>query len=119
LADQLQPGASALNPSRNENVPEPAEFAGKYLDPRTHLMYRFTAPGDLMAEGAVLRRNNANQFYDPDEIGVITFESLKGTMQAKFEIKGETYFSGSRTQELHLGRACVGFLYRTISDYRT
>jgi hypothetical protein len=82
-------------------------------------MYTFTAPGDLMAEGAVLRRNNANQFYDPDEIGVITFESLKGTMQAKFEIKGETYFSGSRTQELHLGRACVGFLYRTISDYRT
>jgi CubicO group peptidase (beta-lactamase class C family) len=104
LADQLQPGASALNPPRNENLPEPAEFAGKYLDHRTHMMYTFTASnGDLMADGEVQRRNNANQFYDPDEIGVITFESLKGAMQAKVEIKGETYFSGSRIQELHLG----------------
>ena len=104
LAYQLQPGASALNPSRNENLPEPAEFAGKYLDPRTHLMYTFTASnGDLMADGVVLRRNNANQFYDPDEFGVITFESSKGTMQSKLELEGETYFLGSRIQELHLG----------------
>jgi hypothetical protein len=39
-----------------------------------------------MADGEVQRRNNANQFYDLDEIGVITFEPLKGAMQAKFEI---------------------------------
>ena len=103
LADKLRPGASALNPSSNGSFPDPAEFAGKYLDPRTHLTFTFTASnGDLMADGVVLRRNNASQFYDPDEIYVITFESLKGTMQAKFDIKGETYFSGSRIQELHL-----------------
>ena len=103
LADKLQPGASALNPSGNGSFPDPAEFAGKYLDPRTHLMNTFTASnGDLMADGEVLRRNNANQFYE-DEIGVITFQSLKGTMQAKVEMEGETYFSGSRIQDLHLG----------------
>lgn len=103
LADKLQLGASALNPSRNNNFPDPAEFAGKYLDPRTHLMYTFTSSnGSLMAWGAVLRRINANQFYDLGS-DVITFESLKGTMHAKLDLKGETYFSGSRIQGLHLG----------------
>jgi CubicO group peptidase (beta-lactamase class C family) len=107
LADQLQPGASALNPSSNGSFPDPAEFAGKYLDPRIHLMNTFTElKGDLMADGYVLRRMNANQFYE-DEVGVITFQSLKGTMQAKVEMEGETYFSGSRIQELHLGESVL------------
>ena len=107
LADQLQPGASALNPSRNENVPDPAEFTGKYLDPRTHLMYTFTASkGNLMAWGAVLRRINANQFYDLGS-NVITFEAFNGTMHARLDLKGETYFSGSRVQELHVGESVL------------
>ena len=107
LADKLQPGASTLNPSSKENLPDPAEFAGKYLDPRTHLMYTFTASnGNLMAWGAVLRRINANQFYDLAS-NVITFESSKGTMQAKLDLKGETYFSGSRIQELRLDKTVL------------
>jgi len=103
LADKLRPGASALSPGRNEDFPDPATFAGKYLDPRTHLMYTFTASnGNLMAWGAVLIRINANQFYDLGS-NVITFESSKGTTQAKLDIKGETYFSGSRVLELLVG----------------
>jgi hypothetical protein len=31
------------------------------------------------------------------------FEPSKGTMHAKLDLKGETYFSGSRVEELHLG----------------
>ena len=104
LADTLQPGASALNPSSKGDFSDPTTFAGKYLDPRTHLMYTFTASdGNLMAWGAVLRRINANQFYDLGS-NVITFESSKGTMHAKLDLTGETYFSGSRIQELHLGK---------------
>ena len=104
LTDRLQPGASALNPSSKGDFPDPATFAGKYLDSRTHLMYTFTAStGNLMAWGAVLRRINANQFYDLGS-NIITFESSKGTMRAKLDIKGEAYFSGSRIQELHLGK---------------
>jgi CubicO group peptidase (beta-lactamase class C family) len=107
LADKLQPGASALNPSRQGNFPNPTTFAGKYLDPRTHLMYTFTASnGNLKAWGAVLRRINANQFYDLGS-NVIAFESSKGTMQAKLVLKGETYFSGSRIQELRLGKTAL------------
>jgi CubicO group peptidase (beta-lactamase class C family) len=107
LADKLQPGASALNPSRQGDFPNPTTFAGKYLDPRTHLMYTFTASnGNLKAWGAVLRRINANQFYDLGS-NVIAFESSKGTMQAKLVLKGETYFSGSRIQELRLGKTAL------------
>jgi CubicO group peptidase (beta-lactamase class C family) len=102
LADQLQPGASALNPSSNGSFPDPAEFAGKYLDPRTHLTFTFTeSNGNLMTSGEVLMRINANQFYDL-ESEVITFESSEGVMHAKLDLKGETYFSGSRVRELHL-----------------
>ena len=120
LADQLHAGANALNPSHDENFPDPAEFAGKSLDPRTHLMYSFSASnGSLIAWGAVLRRINANQFYDLGS-NVITFESSKGTMHAKLDITGETYFSGSRIQELHPGEpelaSCTGRFRSTELD---
>jgi hypothetical protein len=102
LGDKLQPGASTLNPPSNQGFPTPAAFAGKYLDSRTHLMYTFTASnGDLMAWGAVLRRINANQFFDLGS-NAITFESSNDSTHAKLDIKGETYFSGSRVVELHL-----------------
>jgi CubicO group peptidase (beta-lactamase class C family) len=120
LADKLQPGASALNPSNNETVLDPAAFAGKYLDPRTHLMYTFTeSNGNLMAWGEVLMRISANQFYDVLS-EVITFESLKGIMQAKVEIKGETYFSGGKIEEIPLGEpalaSCTGQFRSTELD---
>jgi hypothetical protein len=46
-----------------------------------------------MAWGAILRRINANQFYDLGS-NVISFESSKTTLHAKLDIKGETYFFG-------------------------
>lgn len=102
LAGQLQPGASALQPEHDANLPDPATFAGKYLDPRTQMIYSFTADhGNLMAWGGVLRRISANQFYDL-ESNVITFENAKGMMKARLEIEGETYFSGTRVEERHL-----------------
>jgi CubicO group peptidase (beta-lactamase class C family) len=108
LADKLQPGSSsALNPSIEGNFPDPATFAGKYLDPRTHLLYTFaTSNGNLMAWGAILRRINANHFYDLGS-NVITFESSKGTMHATLDLKGETYFSGSRIKELRLDKTVL------------
>jgi CubicO group peptidase (beta-lactamase class C family) len=102
LADDLKPGASALNPAHNANLPDPATFAGKYLDPRTHVIYAFTAVNsNLMAWGGVLRRISADQFYDL-ESNVITFEKVNGTMKARLVIEGETYFAGTRVEEPHL-----------------
>jgi CubicO group peptidase (beta-lactamase class C family) len=107
LADKLQAGASALDPSGNGNVPDPATFAGKYLDPRTHMMYSFTAKdGNLMAWGGVLRWIGAYKFYDLQS-NVITFESSNGVMKARLDIQGETYFSGSKVEELRLGNPAL------------
>ncbi len=103
LADRMQPEAGAQKASRNQSLPDPAMFAGKYLDPRTHLMYTFTASdGNLMAWGATLIRISANQFYDLQS-DVITFDSSKGVMHAKLDVGQETYFSGRRIEDLHLG----------------
>jgi len=103
LAEKLQPVASELGATSKESLPDPAAFAGKYLDTRKHFLYTFTASnGNLMAWGAALRRINANQFYDLGS-DVITFESSNGRMHAKLDIKGETFFSGNRVEELHLG----------------
>lgn len=102
LADYLKPGASGLKPADNVNLPDPAMFAGKYLDPRTHMIYSFTAVNrNLMAWGGVLRRIGADQFYDL-ESNVITFEQVNGAMKARLVIEGETYFAGTRVKEPHL-----------------
>jgi CubicO group peptidase (beta-lactamase class C family) len=107
LADKLKPQASVLNHSSNKSFPDPVAFAGKYLDPRTHLMYTFTASnGNLMAWGAVLIRINANQFYDLQG-DVIAFDSSHGVMHAKLDVGQETYFSGSKVEEFHLGEAVL------------
>jgi hypothetical protein len=99
LSDKLQPGASALNPSGTGELPSPVTFVGLYLDPRTHLMYLFTATdGSLVAWRGVLRRINAEQFYDLQS-NVITFEKSNGEMTARLDIQGETYFLGRRVDE--------------------
>jgi hypothetical protein len=103
LADKLTPGASALNPSGSASFPDPAIFAGKYIDARTHMMYSFTATnGNLMAWGGVLRRISADKFFDL-ESNVITFEGSKDVMRTRLDIQGETYFSGRRVEELRVG----------------
>jgi CubicO group peptidase (beta-lactamase class C family) len=107
LADKLQPGASALDSSGNRDFPDPATFAGKYLDPRTHMMYSFTAKdGNLMAWDAVLRRISADKFYDLQS-NVITFERSNGVMKSRLDIQGENYFSGSKVEEIHLSNTAL------------
>jgi hypothetical protein len=70
-------------------------------------MYSFSASnGSLMAWEAVLRRINANQFYDL-ESNVITFENSNGTMKARLDIQGETYFSGRKVDELHSSKTAL------------
>jgi CubicO group peptidase (beta-lactamase class C family) len=105
LADKLLPGSSALSPSGSGDLPTPETFAGKYLDPRTHLLYSFTvSDGKLMAWGGVLRRISAEKFYDLQS-NIITFERYNGGMKARLDIQGETYFAGHRIEERRLNSA--------------
>jgi hypothetical protein len=65
LAKELQRADGMSDPSGNNYSPNAAAFAGKYLDPRNHRRYTFTASdGNLEAWGSVLRRRSANEFYD-------------------------------------------------------
>jgi CubicO group peptidase (beta-lactamase class C family) len=105
LAGKLQAQASAA--ALSAKLPDPAPFAGDYLDPRTHMIYSFTASdGNLMAWGSVLRRISANKFYDLST-NIITFENSNGIMKATLDLQGETYFSGNKLSQTQLSEAAL------------
>jgi len=103
LDRELHPQAKLVEST--ESLPDPAPFDGVYLDPRTHVVYTFTAKGGkLMAWGFTLRRLAANRFSDL--VGnPITFEEVKGVMTAKLDLQGETYFYGNKVQGPQLSKA--------------
>ena len=91
------PLAPDFKPTKNtvtaaSDLPDPAAFGGTYLDPHTKTIYTSTADhGNLIAWGAVLRRIDANRFYDLGS-NVITFEKVNGTMRCSLAIPGEVFF---------------------------
>jgi CubicO group peptidase (beta-lactamase class C family) len=87
--------------------PDPAVLAGTYRDPRTHMIYTFTAVnGNLIAWSAQLRRSGANEFFDL--VGnPIAFKNTNGTMTVTLTLQSETYFSGDRVPEIHLRESAL------------
>jgi CubicO group peptidase (beta-lactamase class C family) len=108
LHEQLKPEASASTVSGS--FPDPEPFAGTYFDPRTHVVYTFTAAnGNLMAWGSKLRRLGPNAFSDL--VGnSIAFKSVDGVMNATLTIESETYFSGNRVPDIHLSESALNRL---------
>ena len=99
------------------SLPDPTPFAGTYLDPRTHMIYTFTAVNrNLMAWGAQLQRLGPNEFSDL--VGnPITFKAANGTMTATLTLQGETYFSGRTVPDIHLSESALsGFAGDYHSD---
>jgi CubicO group peptidase (beta-lactamase class C family) len=100
LASDFKETTNAL--AAASDLPDPAAFAGTYLDPHTKTLYSFGANnGNLTAWGAVLRRIDANKFYDLGS-NVITFENVNHAMRCSLVIPGEVYFSGDRLEPIHL-----------------
>jgi CubicO group peptidase (beta-lactamase class C family) len=114
LASDFRPATNTLTvPS---DFPAPTAFAGTYLDPRTKTIYTFTADrGNLMAWGTVLRRIDANKFYDLGS-HVITFDKVNHRMQCSLAIPGEVYFSGNRLDPIHVSEMELG---RFAGRYRS
>jgi CubicO group peptidase (beta-lactamase class C family) len=107
LEKSLPAEAGAPQSPSESGFPEPSPFAGKYLDPRKHFVYSFTASGsNLIAWGASLRRVGPNQFKDLGT-GTITFDGSDGGMKATLEMDGEAFFAGKRIEELHLSSAAL------------
>lgn len=115
LAPDFKPTKNTVTTA--SDLPDPSAFAGTYLDPHTKTLYTFTADhGNLMAWGAVLRRIDANRFYDLGS-NVITFEKVSGTMRCSLAIPGEVYFSGEKLEPVHLSEADLArFAGRYHSD---
>ena len=114
LQEDFPPAIGESRPS--PGFPDPATFAGTYLDPRTKTIYKFAADrGNLIGWGEPLRRIDANKFYDLGS-GVITFDDENGTMRASLRIPGELYFSGDRIEPLQLG---VVELSRFTGNFRS
>lgn len=106
LKSDMRP-ASFLSAASEDKLPDPARFAGDYLDKRTHTVYSFTAErGELLGWGSALRRKSANQYFDLFG-DVIRFERAGGAMTATLDVNGERYFSGSRMSELRLDEAAL------------
>jgi CubicO group peptidase (beta-lactamase class C family) len=103
-------------PSAANSFPDPVSFSGRYLDPRTHTIYEFSAKnGELLGWGSVLRRKSANQFYDLSG-DVITFAVSNGQMRASIDVNGKAYFSGGRLSEFRLDEATLSPF---AGDYRS
>ena len=104
LKGDLQSDAMT-EPETARTLPDPGEFAGQYLDPRTKTIYSFSAAnGQLQGWGSALRRKDANQFYDLFG-DVITFQKAGGSMKAALDMNGETYFAGEKLGEFDLSEA--------------
>jgi len=100
LAPELNPTTNTL--AAASEIPDPLAFAGTYLDTRTKTIYTFTADhGNLMGWGAVLRRIDANKFYDLGS-NIITFEKVGHAMRCSLAIPGQVYFTGDRLGPIHL-----------------
>ena len=114
LEKKLKPLASAT--VSDGAFPNPESFAGTYLDPRTYMIYTFTAVnGNLMGWGAKLRRLGANEFSDL--VGnPIVFKRTNGTMTATLTLQGETYFSGDWVPDIHLNEPALS---RFTGDYHS
>ena len=87
---------------------DPALFAGKYFETRTHYLTSFTvAKGNLMLEGHVLEPVGPNEFEDPIIGGTVTFSSSAGAMKGTVTYNNAITFAGTRIKDLHLDNAAL------------
>jgi CubicO group peptidase (beta-lactamase class C family) len=105
LEKELHAEAAEAPTPNEKGFPDANQFAGKYLDPRKHFVYTFSAAdGQLMAWGAKLRRVGPNQFRDLGT-GTITFEGSGADMKATLEMDGKAFFAGARVEPPQLSEA--------------
>ncbi len=100
LEKELEPEAETG--AQSKVFPDPAPFAGTYLDRAKHIIYTFTAvDGNLMGWGSKLQRLGANEFSDL--VGnPIVFKSAKGAMTATLTLQGDPYFSGEMVPHIQM-----------------
>jgi CubicO group peptidase (beta-lactamase class C family) len=82
---------------------DPAPFAGKYFDKRTHFPVSFTVEdGKLILEGHQLQPVETNKFEDPIIGGVVTFSGSNGAKKATVVYNNQVSFAGTKIEDLHV-----------------
>jgi CubicO group peptidase (beta-lactamase class C family) len=96
LARQLQPApSSATAPGF-----DPALFAGKYFEGRTHYLTSFAVErGSLVLEGDTLQPMGPNRFEDPINGATVVFTSSSGPMKATVTYNNAVTFDGTRIKD--------------------
>jgi CubicO group peptidase (beta-lactamase class C family) len=87
---------------------DPAAFAGRYFDTRTHFLVPFLAEhGHLILQGDVLELVGRNQFKDPVIGGIVTFSESGGVMNATVLYDNAITFAGRKIEDLHVDAAAL------------
>jgi CubicO group peptidase (beta-lactamase class C family) len=103
LEKDLQPTRAAA-----ASGSDPALFAGKYFDGRTHFLVSFKIErGNLVLQGHVLQPIEPNRFEDPINGGTVTFSSSNGVMKGTVTYNNATTFAGTRIDDLHVDDAAL------------
>jgi CubicO group peptidase (beta-lactamase class C family) len=117
LAPQFKAESASTGEGGSASSFDLAELSGTYLDRHKHMVYTFTAAdGSLMAWGAKLRRQGANEFSDL--VGnPILFQRQNGIMTATLTLQGQVFFSGDKVPDIHLDEAALkAFTGNYVSD---
>jgi hypothetical protein len=104
LAKDLSAVTSLVQSPGIDAVSGLGQFAGKYLESRSHSVFSFAASGgNLVARGESLRRVSSNRFEGGGSI--VTFDSSDGIMKVTISQGDEIWFAGARIGEIHLDAA--------------
>jgi hypothetical protein len=116
LRDKLRTEPDADKGAEPDKFPDPASYAGRYLDATNHFVYSFAVSGNtLKAWGADLRRVGPNTFRDLGT-GTITFTEANGMMHATLAMDGENFFAGDR---VHAPQQSAADLSAYAGKYRS
>jgi hypothetical protein len=82
---------------------DPALFAGKYFDRRTHFLVSFAHDrGNLLLGDHILEPIERNRFEDPISDATVRFSASDGAMKATVTYNHAITFDGARIEDLHL-----------------
>jgi hypothetical protein len=104
LEKELQPAPAAMATSGFD----PAMFAGRYFDRRTHFPVSFTVEnGNLVLQGHVLQPIGPNRFEDPIIGGTVTFSSSNGATKGTVTYNNAITFAGTRIDNFYVDGATL------------
>jgi CubicO group peptidase (beta-lactamase class C family) len=99
LGKDLHPAPAAVAASGSD----PAPFAGKYFDNRTHFLASFSVErGNLVLQGQALQPIEPNRFADPINGGTVTFSNSNGVTKGTVTYNNAITFEGVRIDDLHV-----------------